>query len=77
MGLKKKGKAVLTPGACSSPMSVMADDFEILTENGKLVDESGEFSAVQFQSMMRGELKRFCQRQVGFGLSVSGFGVRV
>ena len=45
----------------SSPISVMADDFEILTENGRWTDEDGEFSAEQFQSMMRGELQRFCQ----------------
>ena len=41
-----------------TPIALLPDDFEILTEGGKLTDEEGEFSATQFQRMMRGELKR-------------------
>jgi len=38
-------------------------------EDGKLTDEEGEFSAGQFQKMMRGELKRYSQRRVQNAMS--------
>ena len=53
-------KLVKTP----RPVQLMLDDFEVLTEEGKWLDEAGEFNEVQFQSMMRGELHRYCQRAV-------------
>jgi hypothetical protein len=40
------------------------DDFEVLTEQGKLVGPQGEFSKDQFTQMMIGELKRYSQRQL-------------
>ena len=32
------------------------DDFDVVTENGKLLGEHGEFNRRQFRSMMRGEV---------------------
>ncbi len=40
------------------------DDFEVLTEQAKLLGPQGEFSKDQFTQMMIGELKRYSQRQV-------------
>jgi hypothetical protein len=39
------------------------DDFDILTENGKLLS-GGEFNRQQFTQMMIGELKRYSERQI-------------
>ena len=50
-------------------IKLLIDDFHILTEDGKLLDEEGEFSDVQFQKMMRGELKRYSQRRVQNAMS--------
>ncbi len=40
------------------------DDFEVLTEQGKLLGPQGEFSKDQFTQMMIGELKRYSQPQL-------------
>ena len=48
-----------------TPIALLPDDFEILTKGGKLTDEEGEFSATQFQRMMRGEWKRHLLREGG------------
>ena len=40
------------------------DDFEVLTEQGKLLGPQGEFSKHQFTQMMMGELKRYGQRHL-------------
>ncbi|EKX43249.1 hypothetical protein GUITHDRAFT_110665 [Guillardia theta CCMP2712] len=38
------------------------DDFDIITENGRFLNEEREFGREQFQLMMKGELNRFAQR---------------
>ncbi|EKX48820.1 hypothetical protein GUITHDRAFT_105446 [Guillardia theta CCMP2712] len=48
----------------ASPVHLNKDDFDIITEQGALCNEDGEFSAQQFQHMMRGEMKNFAQRQM-------------
>jgi hypothetical protein len=40
------------------------DDFEVLTEQGKLLGLQDAFSKDQFTQMMMGELKRYSQRQL-------------
>eukprot|EP00960_Hanusia_phi_P058911 764013-Hanusia_phi.AAC.1 len=46
----------------SSPIHLLEDDYEILTENGKLCNTQKEFGSDQFQEIMREELKRYSQR---------------
>ena len=41
-----------------------ADDFAVITENGKLLGPEGEFNRKQFEEMMRGELLRYSRRQL-------------
>eukprot|EP00277_Geminigera_cryophila_P032729 CAMPEP_0173126910 /NCGR_PEP_ID=MMETSP1102-20130122/57457_1 /TAXON_ID=49646 /ORGANISM="Geminigera sp., Strain Caron Lab Isolate" /LENGTH=740 /DNA_ID=CAMNT_0014036387 /DNA_START=163 /DNA_END=2382 /DNA_ORIENTATION=+ len=47
------------------------DDFDVLTENGKLLGEYGEFNRMQFRSMMRGELLRYSRRQMANSITLS------
>ena len=47
-------------------------DFELITENGKHLGPTGEFSPGQFQDMMNAELWRYSRRQLDNVLSVSG-----
>ena len=47
------------------------DDFDVVTENGALLGNKGEFNRKQFQSMMRGELVRYTRRQIANGLFLS------
>jgi len=49
-----------------------AQDFDIITENGKHLGPTGEFSPSQFRDMMRAELWRYSRRQLANVLSVSG-----
>ena len=51
------------------PISLLVDDFEILTDGGKLTNEEGEFDAQQFQKIMHGELHRYTQRAVQNSMS--------
>ena len=46
----------------SSPIHILEDDFEVLTENGRLCNARREFGSDQFQEIMREELKRYSQR---------------
>lgn len=47
-------------------------DFDLITENGKHLGPTGEFSPGQFQDMMTAELWRYSRRQLDNVLSVSG-----
>ena len=55
----------------SSPIHLQDDDFDLLTEGGKLCNSQGEFSADQFQAMMREEIRRYAQRQVANAMQES------
>ncbi|EKX31615.1 hypothetical protein GUITHDRAFT_122197 [Guillardia theta CCMP2712] len=52
-----------------TPIHLTLDDYDIITEGGNLCKEDGEFDADQFQSMMKGELKRYAQRCVANAMS--------
>ena len=54
-----------------SRIHMTEDDFEIITENGKHLGETGEFNKMQFRDMMRSELWRFSRRQLKNVLSES------
>eukprot|EP00960_Hanusia_phi_P027779 747010-Hanusia_phi.AAC.1 len=47
-----------------TPIHIQEDDFDLLTEGGKLCNSQGEFSSEQFQEMMREEIRRYAQRQL-------------
>eukprot|EP00960_Hanusia_phi_P048655 759075-Hanusia_phi.AAC.3 len=53
----------------ANPMHILKDDFDLLTDGGRLCNDEGEFSSVQFQRMMREELRRFSQRMVSNAMS--------
>mmetsp|Transcript_16679 Transcript_16679/g.55540 ORF Transcript_16679/g.55540 Transcript_16679/m.55540 type:complete len:677 (-) Transcript_16679:706-2736(-) len=55
----------------SSPIHLQDDDFDLLTEGGKLCNSQGEFSSEQFQEMMREEIRRYAQRQVANAMQES------
>jgi hypothetical protein len=40
------------------------DDWDILTDMGRLLNAEGEFNQMQFRDMMKGELERFSFRQL-------------
>ena len=46
----------------SNNVHLTRDDFDIVTENGKLLGPDGAFNRQQFQSMMKGELWRYSRR---------------
>ena len=46
----------------SNSVHLTRDDFDIVTENGKLLGPDGAFNRQQFQSMMKGELWRYSRR---------------
>jgi len=48
------------------------DDFDVITDSGRLLGSTDEFNAQQFQEMMKGELKRYSKREINNVLSVSG-----
>ena len=48
------------------------DDFDLLTDNGRLLTEDGEFGQLQFRDMMRGELWRYSRRELVNVLAFSG-----
>lgn len=52
--------------------AVRMQDFDLITENGKHLGPTGEFSPGQFQDMMTAELWRYSRRQLDNVLSVSG-----
>ena len=43
---------------------ITPDDFEILTDSGRLLGPNGEFNRQQFTSMMLGELQRYSRRHI-------------
>ncbi|EKX54651.1 hypothetical protein GUITHDRAFT_100126 [Guillardia theta CCMP2712] len=53
----------------ANPMHILEDDFDLLTDGGRLCNEEGEFSSTQFQTMMREELRRFSQRMAANAMS--------
>ena len=48
------------------------DDFDLLTDNGRLLTADGEFGQLQFRDMMRGELWRYSRRELVNVLAFSG-----
>jgi hypothetical protein len=48
------------------PLSIhlTPDDFEILTDSGRLLGPNSEFNRQQFTSMMLGELQRYSRRHI-------------
>eukprot|EP00960_Hanusia_phi_P000654 16901-Hanusia_phi.AAC.3 len=56
----------------AAPIHIQEDDFELLSEGGRLCNSEGEFSAEQFQDMMREEIRRYAQRQVANAMQESG-----
>ena len=48
------------------------EDFDVMTENGRLVTAAGEFDRAQFHKMMRGELWRYSRRALNNVLCVTG-----
>eukprot|EP00960_Hanusia_phi_P024373 717993-Hanusia_phi.AAC.5 len=48
----------------SSPIHILQDDFEFLTEGGRYCNSIGEFSREQFQEIMKEELRRYAQRKL-------------
>ena len=48
------------------------DNFDLLTDNGRLLTEDGEFGQLQFRDMMRGELWRYSRRELVNVLAFSG-----
>ena len=55
-----------------SSVHITREDFEIITENGKYLNQTGEFDSDQFQAMMRGELWRYSRRALNNVLCVTG-----
>ena len=55
----------------SVPIHLMKDDFDMITKGGALLNENGEFGALEFRDMIRGELLRFAQRQCTYALQES------
>lgn len=55
----------------ATPINLLKDDFDLITEGGQLLNEEGEFNGQQFEMMMRGELIRYAQRQMSFALQES------
>ena len=48
------------------------DDFDIITENGRLLGPTMEFNEEQFETMMKKELWRYSRRELANVLQVSG-----
>eukprot|EP00960_Hanusia_phi_P006656 190222-Hanusia_phi.AAC.8 len=48
----------------SSPIHLLQDDFEFLTEGGRHCNSNGEFSKEQFQEIMKEELRRYALRKL-------------